>query len=174
MIQSTLTKSVETLNGYSALFDLPKGKKSVSTMKKVICLTTDEDSLSSANRMNKDLTHMLVTELPVEVENLSFEAVKHNFDNINKILVDVNEMFGSVKTMLDIPSFADNTEVEIDDDIMINFLAVMQKNQRILSHISDYLNMVIQAQEVKNEIENGEFTKYSLEEFQKLLTSEVA
>ncbi len=155
MTIAALNEAYESMGALTGTFNLPPGQKSITSMKKAICLTTDEDSV----RLSVDLVSLLdriASALPTTNENFNIGATQLHLDNINENLGHINGFLASIKEHFD-----GDSDIEIDDDNFINLMAHMQASQKRLSYISDYLTLVLQIQKTSIEPEQ-EFTAQEL------------
>lgn len=129
-------------------------KKSISAIIEVITLTTNTNSVTETKKLLKELVDIQEA-LPVNESDVNIIKCKTHLEFVNDHLTEINSFLDFIKLLFD----NSNTQVEIDNDNMYEFLANMESAQSILGFISDYLTLVLKIQKNKSE----EAKEYSLE-----------
>jgi hypothetical protein len=150
--------SIATLTG---MFNLPYGQKNVSTMKEVICITTDKASVESSKKLIKFLA-TIKADLPIEKGEINPINIEHNLSMINGNLTQINSFFQTIKDLFD-----GGSEINIDDPNMLSVLSNLEKAQSTMEYISDYLTLLLTVQKYKNE----EVKEYNLDNLLQFLNA---
>ena len=163
MSTATINQAVNKLTDHVSL---PGAENKFSTYKAVICIATDKESLEGSTKLLEHLQDIIENKLPVTDEDFVEEDVKDNLENINENLQKVDSLLQFVNK-----AFKEGPEVEIDDDTTLELLSNMEQVQKKLLYISDYLNLVLEVQKAKKEIQEGNFKEFSLDEVLKLINA---
>lgn len=129
----------------SGLYNLPKSKKTVTTIQQAICITTDKASLKNSSDFLKFL-YKLQDALPVKAG----KEVDILLESFSEALAKINGMLQDIKGLFD-NSEKDGSSIEIDDEHMIHFLANMQKSQEVLKYMVEYLEYYNQHKAISQE-----------------------
>jgi hypothetical protein len=160
MTAIALEQAYESVGTLTGQFTLPPGKKSISSMKQAICLTTDEKSFLESCVLLSTLSSIQDL-LPTTSEGINVLKIKQQLDIINDNLAKVNYFLEYIKNLFD-----DGADIEKDDDNFINLMCNMQQSQKTLSYIADYLHLVYKIQKAQSEPAQ-EFTFDELSNFLK-------
>lgn len=145
MTAIALEQAYQSVGDLTGQFSLNAGPKSISSIKKAICLTTEEENVNESKEL-VDLLLSIQKSLPTKLEDLDHGLAKEHLETINANLAKVNAFLETVKQLFD-----DGADIEKDDDNFINLMANMQLTQKTMSYISDYLTLILKIH--KNESE---------------------
>jgi hypothetical protein len=146
MSTATLNKAVSKLTDYVSE---PGAQKKMSTLIKVVCLSTDKGSVKDAKKLNAFLQDIIDNDLPTTDKKFNDSVVRKNLENMNENLQKINSLMDFVDK-----TFKNNDEVELDEPLMLDFLAIMEKIQKQMTFISDFLSLVLQVQNAKKSQKN--------------------
>ncbi|MES1227011.1 MAG: hypothetical protein ABUT20_66675 [Bacteroidota bacterium] len=138
-------KAVETLSGYSAL-----GVNKVSTIKKVIELTTDKESADNTSELVAFVLEIKEA-LPTKFGEGEAALITKSIETINSILTTVNSALNVIDNVFD-GEFYEPTEIKIDDPNMKKLLCNLKEAKEVCQYVSDYLTLSLEILESKKEI----------------------
>lgn len=160
---STTATIEKQLTNFAGLFHFQQGKKSVSIIKEVIMVTTDEKNAANSQKMVELLTKLKNT-LPFETQTQESSILKKQLDNTNENLIKINAFLEGIYNLFD-----GDAEVIIDEPNMQTVINNFKESKDILAYISEYLTLVLEINKAKIEIQSGNFTNFSLDSLSKLL-----
>ena len=138
---------------------LPHGQKNISTIKKVVSLTTNSKSVKASGQM---LDSLLSIKENLTTDNVNVAIIQGQLKNTNDNLGKINSFLELIAVLFD-----NNAEVEVDDDNMIYFMANLQKAKGVMEYISDYLQLVLKVHSAKQDLHQA--SEYSLDALLALL-----
>lgn len=148
-------------------FLFPNGYKAVSNYKKVIEITTDENSLKESKKIIT-LLKKEVQDLPIKKENLNLAELAKQAECAKNNQHQINKMFSIIENL-----FMSEDEVKIDDAVMLNFLAHMKEAKELIDYISDYITLVFDVNKAETDLES-KGKAYSLDEFLEQISPKAA
>lgn len=148
MSAAAFNKSFQNVSKMAGFYDLPMGKKSITAIRNVICLTTDAKSLNSSNKFVEYLFKVQDNLPTQDIDKKVIKILDQALTSLNEALSKVNDLLNTVSNIFD---NSGESDIEIDDQNMIQFLANMQKSQNLLIYVTDYLSFYIEVQNSKNE-----------------------
>jgi hypothetical protein len=139
MASATLNKAV---NKITDKVSAPGAENKASTIIKAICISTDKKSLKNSQKLVAELEDIIKNKLPLTDDKIS--VAKKNYSNTNENLKKIESFLGIISKIFD-----SGHKIEMDEQVMFDFLANMQKAKAHLSYISDYLELALQVNNEK-------------------------
>ena len=157
MTTVALKKKYESIGNLTQKLGMPFEHTSAKALKKFICLSTDKKSVKNAAKLFETLVKIKSELLSNEHQLTPTQSGTHR-DFINDNLLKVNSLFKFVSAIFALDG--NGAVVTIDEPIMLDFLAAMEKCQALLEYISNYLQLAIETLELNS----AALTAYTPEE----------
>lgn len=161
MTTCALNEAYQSVEDITDKFDVPSKKKTTTVLQSVLNAFSEEESVALAHdllRIVKQLKAMFTT------EDLDLLQAITNLEKSNDGLTKLNSILDFIKFMFD---GEDENKIQIDGYEFINCMAALQKSQKELQYISDYLTLVVKTKKGAT----SEEKEYTIDEISEFLTA---
>jgi hypothetical protein len=142
------------------LLAFPTNIKAVSTYKRIIEITTDQNSLDVSKKILEELQND-IKKLPKEKKDVKIDVLKEALETTKQNQLAVNKLFDTIDYLFE---KEEKNQVTIDDEIMLHFLGNMKKAQSYLIYIFDYISLILK---VNTPVEKSTYSCYDLSQMLK-------
>jgi hypothetical protein len=143
MSTTTLNNKFNEISKITEDFALSGSLNKASTIVKIVSLTTNEESHKNSLKLVKALEE-LKQSIIYTTTSFDKELAKETHNFVNEAVVNIKNFLEGISSVFD-----EAQEIEMDDQKVYDMLANMQKAEKILSYISDYLSLLMQVQNEK-------------------------
>lgn len=155
----------EATNVFSAFPTLKTNyNQSISSIIQVISLTTDKESLARMAHLY-EVTSKLKNTFDSVCERINIDNLKEMTKSTNDLIVSINGLMDNINGQVGQADQEGFPQIKIDDENMIAFLKYLNGSKENLIYISEYLNVLVDVQKAKTDLQEGKSTKYTLETF---------
>jgi hypothetical protein len=136
------------------------GQKTISSIKKVIVITTNKASVKASRQILDDVKYFM-DNLPEKAAEVKAAQIKTDLSKTNKNLKFITQIIDEIYSVID----GEGAQIEVDDKNMKTFISNITKTKEALHYGSDYLLLVQSVMTARKEIKEGKSKTYTIDEF---------